>query len=431
MIKKNLNTWLEYLEAIHPTEIDMGLARVKSVAEKMDLIKPAAKVILVAGTNGKGSTVTYCRYILAQSGLSVGAYMSPHLHVYNERVTINNQMVSDADLVESFEAIELAREHITLTYFEFGTLSALYLFKKYEVDVAVIEVGLGGRLDATNIVDPDVSVVTSIGLDHQDWLGDDLSQIAFEKAGVFRSGKGAVCGQVNVDRRLIEHAAAIGAKLLVKNRDFHIKVAEQSWTWNGKGADNKGADNKGTNKDICFGPMPLPKLPLENAGTALQALMCIYPELEEKHIVAGFHLAQLPGRLQSINKPFKGVLDVGHNPQAAQLVAKEASHRVISGKRYCLLAMLNDKDALGVVAELKDVVDVWHIAGIQGYRGQSAQGLQDKVSGMIAGAKLHFNVADGLDSLLSELTDGDEVLVLGSFITVANAQKWLEGQLNG
>ena len=222
MKNKSLNQWLEYLESIHPTEIEMGLNRVRTVAQRMDLIKPASKVMLVAGTNGKGSTVTYCSTILSQCGLLVGSYMSPHLHVYNERVRINNKMASDLDLVESFEAIETARQDITLTYFEFGTLSSLYIFKKYKVDCAVVEVGLGGRLDATNIVDPDVSVVTSVGLDHQDWLGDDLDQIAYEKAGVFRSGKMAVCGEEGVSSRLIEHAESIGANLLIKNTDYSV-----------------------------------------------------------------------------------------------------------------------------------------------------------------------------------------------------------------
>jgi dihydrofolate synthase/folylpolyglutamate synthase len=423
MKNKNLNQWLEYLESIHPSEIEMGLARVKSVAEKMDLIKPAPKVMLVAGTNGKGSTVTYSRYVLLQCGFSVGTYMSPHLHTYNERVTINNEMASDADLVESFEAIELARGNVTLTYFEFGTLSAFYLFKKYRVDMAVIEVGLGGRLDACNIVDPDVSVVTSIGLDHQDWLGHDISQIAFEKAGVFRTGKAAICGQVDVDKRLVEHALNIGAKLLVKNEDFSIKVDKQHWYWSGK-----LIDSSGNHKQVSFGPMPLPSLPLENAGTALQALLCIYPELNQQQVSAGFSAASLPGRLQKIEYPFNAILDVGHNPQAAQLMAKEVLNHPIKGKHYCLLAMLADKDAKAVVAELKTVVDVWHLAGIQGYRGQSADTLNGKVSAMISADKLHVNVADGLDSLVNELAEDDEILILGSFFTVASAQKWLEGQ---
>jgi dihydrofolate synthase/folylpolyglutamate synthase len=423
MKNKNLNQWLEYLESIHPSEIEMGLARVKSVAEKMDLIKPAPKVMLVAGTNGKGSTVTYSRYVLLQCGFSVGTYMSPHLHTYNERVTINNEMASDADLVESFEAIESARGNVTLTYFEFGTLSAFYLFKKYRVDMAVIEVGLGGRLDACNIVDPDVSVVTSIGLDHQDWLGDDISQIAFEKAGVFRAGKAAICGQVDVDKRLVEHALNIGAKLLVKNEDFSIKVDKQHWYWSGKLIDSGGKE-----KQVSFGPMPQPSLPLENAGTALQALLCIYPELNQQQVSAGFSAASLPGRMQKIEYPFNAILDVGHNPQAAQLMAKHVLSHPIKGKHYCLLAMLADKDAKAVVAELKTVVDVWHLAGIQGYRGQSADTLNGKVSAMISADKLHVNVADGLDSLVNELTEDDEILILGSFFTVASAQKWLEGQ---
>ena len=422
MKSKSLYQWLEYLESIHPKEIEMGLNRVRTVAQRMDLIKPASKVMLVAGTNGKGSTVTYCSTILSQCGLLVGSYMSPHLHVYNERVRINNKMASDLDLVESFEAIEIARQDITLTYFEFGTLSSLYIFKKYKVDCAVIEVGLGGRLDATNIVDPDVSVVTSVGLDHQDWLGDDLDQIAYEKAGVFRSGKMAVCGEEGVSSRLIEHAESIGANLLIKNTDYSVTSDGSKWSWKGKSLDNK---------DVAFDSIDLPNLPLENAGTALQAILAIYPQLTLSQINQGLALAKLPGRMQRFEQPFSGLLDVGHNPQAAKLVATQWKKSPVKGRRFALLAMLSDKDAVNVVSELKDTVDVWHLAGLDGFRGQTVDELNTKVSSIVSIAGLHKGVAEALEYLKNELQDGDEILILGSFITVANAQIWLEGCQHG
>jgi dihydrofolate synthase/folylpolyglutamate synthase len=388
----------------------------------MDLLKPAEKIILVAGTNGKGSTVTYCSSVLSALGLSVGTYMSPHLHVYNERVKINGEMATDQDLVESFEAIELGREDITLTYFEVGTLSSLYLFKKYSVDCAVIEVGLGGRLDATNIVEPDVSVVTSVGLDHQDWLGDDLSIIAFEKAGVFRSGKPAICGQKDVPKTLIAHADTIAAKLLLKGRDYSVEVFEDSWSCH---CLTQAGEIK------SFLDMPLPQLPLENAGTALQALVQLYPDLTTEQVCKGFKSALLPGRMQTFSFPFKGMLDVGHNPQAAQLLAAQLSSQKPIGRRYALLAMLKDKDAEGVVSALGEHIDAWYLASLDGYRGQSASDLKHKVNKLVSSTVLNNSVEQALDALKNTVTKNDEVLVLGSFFTVAYAQNWLKEQLNG
>ena len=418
MKKKNLSQWLEYLESIHPSEIEMGLGRVNSVAQAMQLIRPAGKVILVAGTNGKGSTVTYCRSILLQAGFSVGSYMSPHLHIYNERVMINGVMASDEDLIESFEVIDQARGDVTLTYFEVGTLSALYLFKKFHVDFAVIEVGLGGRLDATNVVDPDVSVVTSIGLDHQDWLGDDIDKIAFEKAGVYRKDKAAVCGQLNVSKGLVDYAKNIGANLLLRGNDFSLDISDSTWNWRGKSIDQT---------EICFNNMPLPNLPLENAATALQALVQIYPDLKQDQVEQGLKQAMLPGRMQVIETPFNGVLDVGHNPQAAKLVAQRCADASVKGRRYGLLAMLDDKDANGVVSELKDVVDEWCLAGISGYRGQSSDQLAKKLEGLMFTSKQYGTIESALDDLAVTMTADDEVLIMGSFMTVAAAQNWLKG----
>ena len=420
--KKNLSQWLEYLESIHPSEIEMGLERVRSVATAMNLIKPAKKVVLVAGTNGKGSTVTFCSCTLIAAGFSVGTYMSPHLKFYNERVKINNKMVSDEDVIESFEAIEAARGDVSLTYFEFGTLSSFYLFKKFNVDCAVIEVGLGGRLDATNIVEPDVSVVTSVGLDHQDWLGDDLSVIAFEKAGVYRSGKPAICGQVDVSQSLVDHADSIGSVLFQKNQDYSVQVADQEWSCSVK--NSLGGVQK-------FTGMPLPNLPLENAGTALQALIQLLPELQQSYVEKGFEMARLPGRMERFDYPFKGVMDVGHNPQASQMLAKNLSLNPVAGKRYGLLAMLSDKDAVGVVDELRDVVDSWCFASINGYRGQTASELQLKVAHLVPDGVLFDSVDQGMEELKKSLSSDDELLVFGSFFTVADAQDWLKGQLDG
>lgn len=422
MIKKNLKEWLSYLESIHPSEIDMGLARVRQVGEALDVLEPANKIVVVAGTNGKGSTVTYCSSILKESGLSVGCYMSPHLHIYNERVQINGNLATDEDLIESFEAIDAARGDITLTYFEVGTLSALYLFKKHRVDAAILEVGLGGRLDAVNIVDADVSVVTSIGLDHQDWLGDDLSVIATEKAGVFRKGMPAICGQENVPASLPEYAKNLGANYLHRGRNFDLIQREE-------GMQFFGVDHSGQKRVVSN--IPDPVLPLINLPTAIQVLIQLVPELTDSQIIEGINKAKLAGRLETFSVPFQGMLDVGHNAQAAELLSDYLSKSTCIGKRRVVLAMLEDKDPLSVVAALAPVVDEWHLAGLSGFRGQTVEALNGKVQGRITAQGLHQTVHEALSTIKRLSCPDDEVVILGSFVTVAQAREWLEEHRNG
>ena len=414
-MKKDLDQWLAFLESNHPTEIDMGLERVQTVARRLDLLKPAPLTLLVAGTNGKGSTVTMSSSILQAAGLKVGSYMSPHLHAYNERVRINGLPVSDDVIVESFEAIDDARADISLTYFEVGTLSALYIFKKNQVDAAVLEIGLGGRLDAVNIVEPNGAAVTSIGLDHQDWLGSDINNIAFEKAGVYRAKQPAICGQRNVSNKLIEHANSIGAKLLLKGSDFDFTRTEDTWVFNGKGANGE---------TVTLESLVMPTLPLENAATAVQLLIQVYPEITCNQINMGLQSAHLDGRLQPFSVPFSGVMDVGHNPQAAHLLNESLAHQPIKGKRYALLAMLKDKDAKAV-AQCMSVIDGWHVAGLSGYRGQTAYELEQKISSVVSVSQEHETVADGLSFLGDIIGPDDQVILFGSFITVAHGQQWL------
>lgn len=414
-MKKNLDEWLSFLESNHPTEIDMGLQRVQNVAQRLNLFKPADKVLLVAGTNGKGSTVTMLSQILQAAGKTVGSYMSPHLHVYNERVRINSEPVSDECIIESFEVIDQARQEISLTYFEVGTLSALYIFKKYAVDVAVLEIGLGGRLDAVNIVEADGAAVTSIGLDHQDWLGSDINQIAFEKAGVFRSQLPAVCGQRHPPQTLIDHARSLNAHLCIKGEDFDYTKHESTWDW-------RGVDEQGNHKTLSG--LPLPSLPIENAATAIQLLVLMFPGLGQGEIERGLTVAKLDGRLQRFTEPFNGVMDVGHNPQAAQLLNEDLASRPVAGNRYGLLAMLKDKDAESVVKQF-DQIDIWYVAGLSGYRGQSAEELAGKVVGYVDVKEQCDSVAGALMALQGQIDRGDEVVVFGSFVTVAQAQEWL------
>lgn len=414
-MKKNLDQWLAFLESNHPTEIDMGLDRVQTVAQRLDLLKPAPLTLLVAGTNGKGSTVTMSSRILQASGMTAGSYMSPHLHVYNERVCINGEPVSDELIIESFEAIDQARDEISLTYFEVGTLSALYIFKACKVDAAVLEIGLGGRLDAVNIVEPNGAAVTSIGLDHQDWLGSDIDSIAFEKAGVYRTDQPAVCGERNPSHRLLEHADSIGAKLMIKGRDFDFTSHGQTWSW-------QGVNHQGDN--VSLDNIYTPTLPLENAATCLQLLMQVCPQLTLEQINLGLENAKLAGRLQVFNQPYHGIMDVGHNPQAATLLNDALKAMPIKGKRFALFAMLKDKDAQAV-AQCMTSIDEWHVAGLSGYRGQGGQELEQKLMPSTLVTGVHETVAQGLAYLRTLVGADDQVVVFGSFITVANAQDWL------
>jgi dihydrofolate synthase/folylpolyglutamate synthase len=415
-MKKNLDQWLAFLESNHPTEIDMGLDRVQTVAQRLDLLKPAPLTLLVAGTNGKGSTVTMCSSILHAAGMNVGSYTSPHLHVYNERVRINGQPVSDDLIVESFEVIDEARADISLTYFEVGTLSALYIFKKAKVDAAVLEIGLGGRLDAVNIVEPNAAAVTSIGLDHQDWLGSDINNIAFEKAGVYRTAQPAICGERNPPSRLIEHADNIEASLLIKGRDFDFQRTADNWSWRGTSVNGQ---------ELHYDDLALPSLPLENAATALQLLVQVCPMLTLEAINLGLQNAQLGGRLQQFEYPYSGILDVGHNPQAAKLLNEHLICQPIKGKRYALFAMLKDKDALSVV-ECMTAIDEWHLAGLAGYRGQTCHDLAGKVGEKVDILGKYETVADGLTALKEIVSSDDQVIIFGSFLTVADAEQWLD-----
>lgn len=411
-----LPEWLQYLESAHTSEIDLGLDRVREVAKRLNLFSPAKRVIMVGGTNGKGSTVTMCASILMQAGYRVGCYMSPHLHVYNERIQIDGQQVSDTDLMESFQAIEVARDEISLTYFEVGTLSAYYLFKKHALDVAVIEVGLGGRLDAVNIIDADVSIVTSVGLDHQDWLGHDVSKIAFEKAGIYRTGKPAICGQREPESSLRDHCELISAPLIIKGRDYDFDTNEHVWNWWGKNSQDE---------KMQILQLPLPSLPLENAASALQALVLFEPDLTVDQISQGLKQATLAGRLQRYHHPVNLLLDVGHNAQAAELLNTYLLAHPIVGKRYALLAMLIDKEPLAVVKQMQASITSWHLAGLDGYRGQNVLQLNEKISSVIANAHCHDDVFDALNFISEKMNEDDELIVFGSFITVAKAQQWI------
>ena len=437
---RTLPEWLEYIERQHPKTIDMGLDRVREIATRLRLKKPAKKVITIGGTNGKGSTVAFIEAIARAAGWKVGAYTSPHLLAYNERVRIDDADANDADLVAAFEAIEAARLNpapVSLTYFEYGTLAALWLFERSSLDLAILEVGLGGRLDATNLVDPDVAVITTVDLDHQDYLGDDREAIGFEKAGIARAWKPLVLGEDDPPASVLRHAYAIGASAIRAGCDFFfdsagghgnrfsptdaVLPAPDHWTWR----------ELGSALDL-----PLPRLAapaqLRNAATAIAALRALGKRLPAEAIAAGVATAHVPGRLQRFERDgVEVVVDVGHNPQAARelsawLTASPAARRTVA-----VFAALGDKDLRGVADALADRIDGWHLAGLadSGPRGLDVEAFAHRLTGTAAGdGQRHADVATALETAVAQAARGDRVLVFGSFYTVAAALEWLARQ---
>ncbi|MGQ4659987.1 bifunctional tetrahydrofolate synthase/dihydrofolate synthase [Lysobacter sp. F6437] len=423
-----LDQWLVRIERQHPKSIDMGLDRVRAVADRMGLGRPAQHVITVGGTNGKGSTVAFIEAIAREAGWRVGAYTSPHLLAYNERVRVDGHDASDAALVEAFEAIEQARGDTTLTYFEYGTLAALWLFARAGLDLAILEVGLGGRLDATNIVDSDVAVITTVDLDHQDYLGDDREKIGFEKAGIARGWKPLVLGDDDPPSSVLRHAYAIGASALRIGCDFFIGPAP------GEAAPDLPADGHWRWRETGFQlDLPLPKLAapaqLRNAAVAVAALRALDRPLTDDAIGRGVAAAGIPGRLQRFERDGVEVLvDVGHNPQAARELAAWLQAAPATGATHAVYAALGDKDMAGVVAALATGVDHWHLAGLpeQAPRGIDVDRFAARLAGTVAATGTrHAGVAEALTSVHANARGGDRILVFGSFHTAAAALLWL------
>ncbi|PSV32254.1 bifunctional tetrahydrofolate synthase/dihydrofolate synthase [Photobacterium sp. GB-72] len=400
----SLSTWLKYLEQLHTSAIDLGLDRVKAVGEKANLLKPAPCVITVAGTNGKGSTCAMLEAILIEAGYKVGVYSSPHLVRYNERVRINNKELDDGEHSKAFASVEAARGDISLSLFEFGTLAALTLFKTHQVDVVVLEVGLGGRLDATNIVDHDVSVITSLAIDHVDWLGDNIDVIGYEKAGIFRSGKPAICGQPHPPATVPAHADDIGAELHQVGYQFDYQVADDHWNWQCGAFD--------------LSHLPLPNLPLPNAATALMALGTAELDISEENIIQGLSKARLPGRMQRVSDDPLIIMDVAHNPHSAEYFAQQLNRiKQKEGKKHihAVVAMLHDKDIASTIAMMKDVVDHWYPASLTGPRAATA----DEILQYLPPDCMGFDKPEAaFDQALTQANRDDMVIVFGSFYTV-------------
>jgi dihydrofolate synthase/folylpolyglutamate synthase len=421
----SLSQWLERIERRHPTSIELGLDRVREVARRMALPRPARKVVTVAGTNGKGSTVAFIESIARAAGLRTGAYTSPHLLAYNERVRIDGRDAGDEALVAGFEAVEAARGDVPLTYFETGTLCALWLFARAGLDLAILEVGLGGRLDAVNLVDADVAVVTTVDIDHVEWLGADREAIGFEKAGIARPWKPLVLGEDDPPASVLRHAYAIGASAIRAGCDFFFApLPDGRWEWR----------EVGRRYEL---PMPALAAPsqVRNAATAIAALRALDVPLPESAIAEGVASARADARLQRFDRDGVDVIvDVGHNPQAARELAEWLRGDARDGRTLAVFAALGDKDIAGVAAALDGVVDAWHLAGLEeaGPRGLGVDGFAGRLAGTAAGAgERHATVSSALQGALAQAGPGDLVLVFGSFHTAAAALAVLQDASRG
>lgn len=409
-----LGAWLERIEKLHPKSIDMGLERVAQVRDAMALKMPFP-VLTVGGTNGKGSVCAMLESILAASGYKVGLYTSPHLLRFNERIRVGRRELTDEALLASFDRIDAARADTLLTYFEFATLAAVDLFIRENVDVAVLEVGLGGRLDAVNAFDPDCAVVASVGIDHVDYLGSTREQIGFEKAGIFRAGRPAICGDEHPPESLRQYALDLGADLQLRSRDFgyriHDAVQWQYWSALGKRSG-----------------LPFPALRGEfqvgNATIALAALEAVANRLpiDMGAVRRGLQELSLPGRFQIIPGRPQLVLDVGHNPDAAQILAQTLASMPKASTTIAIFGMLADKDIDGVVSALINRIDRWIVCGLDTPRSATSETLREALARAGVAAEA-IDTADAPASALKTAREmageNDRILAFGSFYTVS------------
>ncbi len=414
---RSLAEWLEQQQRSHPRAIDLSLSRVREVARRLDLLTPDCRVITVGGTNGKGSTVACLDALLRTAGLRCGRFTSPHLSRYNERICVDGDEASDASLVDAFELIEAARADITLTFFEYNALAALAHFRRSRVDVAVLEVGLGGRFDATNIIDAEVAVICSIGIDHVDWLGNTLEAIGREKAGIFRAGRPAVLGTADVPRSLWTAIEEVGARAVVPDRDYRYGRAAEGATW-----------------DFEYGALSLRDLPppalagihqMANAATALAAIVAAGGiELTQANVSEALRGVRLRGRFQRVPGEVEWIFDVAHNVPAA--LGLGVNLRALPRARtIAVCGILGDKDVPGITAALSADIDAWVLVTLEGPR---AVPTRDLAAHLPRGASVLAHapdVAAGCRAARDAARPGDRIVVFGSFLTVGPALEFL------
>ena len=427
-MRRNLEEWLAYQQQVHARGIDMGLERVHEVWRRMGARRPAPAVITVGGTNGKGSTVAFLEAMLRAGGMRVGAYTSPHILRYNERVRVDGGEADDAALIDAFERVEAARGDITLTYFEFGTLAAFDIFAHANIDVALLEVGLGGRLDAVNIVDADCAVVVTVDLDHMEYLGPDREAIGREKAGIFRAGRSAIVGETDPPQSLLAHAHAIGAHIDVLGRDFGWEPQIDALTWwhRDPAQSRYVAPREGARSAVTLhGELALEgAFQYRNAATAIAALHALDERVswDARALGKSESNRMLAGRLQHLSDHPDLVVDVGHNPQAARELARWLDRHPVEGITCAVFGALKDKDVEGVVAALGARIDRWYLAGLddESPRGETIARLAERVRTTLpeAVSSEHPDIPAALAAARAEASPDDRILAFGSFHVV-------------
>jgi dihydrofolate synthase/folylpolyglutamate synthase len=424
---KTLDEWLVHLQQAHPVEIDLGLKRITEVGLKLGLTDLKSKVITVAGTNGKGTTCAFLEAVLVAAGYSVGVYSSPHIRRFTERLRINKQELEEQVHCDAFAYIERNRGDVSLTYFEMVTLSCLSILQKSRCDVVLLEVGLGGRLDATNMVASDISVITTIGIDHVDWLGDDRDVIAYEKAGVFRKNKPVVCGELDPPQTLIDYASELNCAIKYGNRDFKFIEEASGWSWHSA----KGA---------VISHLKPTMMPIQNASTALAVIETL-SELEVEPIVIDVEVvrqaienASLEGRLQQVTYQGKSniYLDVAHNPQSAMYLASQLMKFKATGATiFAIAGMLEDKDCTGTFDALNGVIDDYSLIPLTCYRGATAQSLLKSFNESASSNQIRVNLFENIDlaykNIQKTLLSSDIIIVFGSFYTVSDFLTYSQG----
>ncbi len=419
--RRPLADWLAWQESLHPAEIELGLERCQSVAQVLGVLAPGGTVITVAGTNGKGSTVAMLDAIYRLAGNRVGTYTSPHLLRYNERIKLDGQPASDDQICAAFEQVEAARGTTPLTFFEFGTLAALVIFKAAALDIVILEVGMGGRLDAVNIVNPDVAVIATLDIDHVEWLGHTREAIAREKAGILRAGRPAVCSDPAVPASLVECAQAVGAGLLLLGVDFHFVETNAGWHW--------------WSGQAMLENLPRPALSgsyqFRNAAGVLKVVDLLQPRhpVSFEAITRALLTLSLRGRFQRLQVSGRElVLDVAHNAQAVAAFAANLAALPDTPRTHVLLGMLKTKDHLSVMRALAPHVDCWHLASVAAARGATADDLciTLRTLGLRAPLATHASIPDAWRAVLAESTAGERILVVGSFVTVGEVLRLIE-----
>jgi len=429
-LKKSLQAWLEYLEQSHPITIDLGLERLNKVKQYLTL-NESIPIITVAGTNGKGSTCNFLSSILGAAHYNVGLYTSPHIIKFNERIKINNQDIDDNTLIQAFEIIEQAKNDadVSLSYFEFTTLAAMQIFSNKNLDIIILEVGLGGRLDAVNVFEPSCTIITNIGIDHIEYLGNTREKIAIEKAGIFRKEIPAICGDINPPITLIEKANEIGAVLYLINKDFSYKSGENQWSWHFNGDELLDAKNLNSLSHPALRGMNQ----LQNASCAIMALHTLRYILpvSNQDIRRGLIEIELEGRLTILAGQPAIVLDVAHNAHATHTLADNLDRMGFYPKNIAIFGAMNDKDLAGMIEPLKNIIDEWHICILPTLRSADLEQLEQAIKFICDKPIIKYNsVKDAYIAIEKTIKQEERLIIFGSFYTVAQAMIYKDASLD-